>query len=992
MISLQNTILRTLFVPLIVGTLLFPATTPLAAKGAGAYCGTYPQKALEELFVHRQNLQLKELRQQLSRLNGFAVTEEPKGATEDRGDIAILEEDAGIVSRRNPFTLSQRTLRFVPEGEGYRAENIEGNYSNAESDNGANAGLVDDSTREYPLAFPFAYYGAARTSVWVNSDGNLTFGAGDASTRERSLGRLLSGLPRIGGYFTDLDVTSGGTIRVLSTPERFVVSWAGVPEFTEFGIGRLVTFQIRLLASGAIEFAYGQVNVPSGITGLAPGELRNASRIVSFAALEANAVYNGAVAERFTNVEEIDTVTAAQRFYETHDDAYDFVAIYNALGIPASEGGVIAFEVTVRNNRTGYGDFLVEAGREYGSARRLQAVLNMGPTSQYPTNPNTILVQRFSARDTPTTVLAHEAGHLFLAFASVPDPLDPRQPAILGRQSAHWSFTFNSEASLLEGNRILDRGPNTVPRFETVAVTEQYSPLDQYLMGFRAKEEVGPLFFVTGSGISNLFPPPPAVGRTFEGERRDFTVEDLIAVHGRRTPDHTVSQRKFRMGVVVIAPRGMAISEEVLAQVEGYRKSFEEFYGRAAGGRSTMEATLRRKLEWSVFPAAGVLAGSTGTAILRIEKPLTTALDVTLSSDSANLRVPATTSIPAGATSVTIPLEGLTPGLATLRAQPSDSAFTEAEARIQVNSGAGNLAIGVVAGNNQRATGGVLPQPIVVRVADINRLPYPGLRIVAQAAGNGVVEPATALIGEDGTASFRWTPAESPANRVLFSVQGIPATQLSAQAVTEALPTLRSNTVVNAASFAAGLTSGSLHTIFGANLARNLVVAPFPWPTTLNGVTVRVNGEAQPLVFVSEGQINFFLQSSITGDTAQVEVETNVGRGAAVPVAVRRLAPGIFFNPGNGEGAILRQANVLEVFATGLGPTTESGGLSRTVEPVQAFWNGAERPVLFSGLAPGFVGLYQINVEIPAGAGGTNRLRLVIGGVASNEVTVTLAP
>ena len=56
------------------------------------------------------------------------------------------------------------------------------------------------------------------------------------------------------------------------------------------------------------------------------------------------------------------------------------------------------------------------------------------------------------------TVLGHEAGHLFLAFASVPDPTDPSARPMLGFGGSHWSFVFNSEASLNEGEQITDRG------------------------------------------------------------------------------------------------------------------------------------------------------------------------------------------------------------------------------------------------------------------------------------------------------------------------------------------------------------------------------------------------------------------------------------------------------------------------------------------------------------------------------------------------------
>ena len=70
---------------------------------------------------------------------------------------------------------------------------------------------------------------------------------------------------------------------------------------------------------------------------------------------------------------------------------------------------------------------------------------------------------------------------------------------MLGYQSAHWNFLFNSEASLLEGNRIQDNGAGVSPRFQTTATVEGYSPLDQYLMGFRSAQDVPPTFYVANA-------------------------------------------------------------------------------------------------------------------------------------------------------------------------------------------------------------------------------------------------------------------------------------------------------------------------------------------------------------------------------------------------------------------------------------------------------------------------------------------------------------
>src|SRR5262249_5915735 len=149
---------------------------------------------------------------------------------------------------------------------------------------------------------------------------------------------------------------------------------------------------------------------------------------------------------------------------------------------------------------------------------------NMGYLELYATDINGAVAGRETAHDTPLTVLGHEAGHLFNAFASIRDPSDPSNKIMLGFGGVHWSFTFNSEASLDEGEQILDRGAGFSPRFVTAAITQNYSPLDQYLMGFRPASGVPPTFAVTGSGASPLG--HPLTGISLSGNRLDITVDD----------------------------------------------------------------------------------------------------------------------------------------------------------------------------------------------------------------------------------------------------------------------------------------------------------------------------------------------------------------------------------------------------------------------------------------------------------------------------------
>lgn len=962
----------------------------LLGRPARNGCGSYPERLQEELLSHRQGTLQRQLSKSLRQMAGLAAGEEPRGASRDIGNIAVMEEDSGIVSRRSLFNLKQRTLRFSPQGASYRYQTLPSDYSPAEQSEGTVVdGIGDDDAREFTLPFRFPFYGAAFTRIYLNSDGNLTFEGPDGSTRERSLGRLLSGVPRIAGLFLDLDPTRSGSIHVLQRPDRFVVTWLAVAEYQDFGIGSRNTMQIRLFPSGQIDIVFEDVNSVEGVTGIAPGRLAGGTNIVSFLN-DASATYPGAIAERFSASEELDTVSAAQRFFETHEDAYDYLAFYNTAGVSPGPG-VVAFEVTVRNQRTGFGDSIVEAGAEYGSPRRLQAVLNMGTLNQYPVDPAAIVPARFSARDTPVTVLAHEAGHLFLAFASVREPGNPSSRPMLGRQTAHWNFTFNSEASLLEGNRIRDNGVGTSPRFETVAVTEQYSPLDQYLMGLRPKEEVPPLFYVSGSTVSGFFPPPPQIGRTFDGVRRDVTVDDLIAAEGRRTPDSTVSQRRFRIGVVLIVPRGTEPSAEQIAQVESYRREFESFYGRATGQRAVMDATLKKAVQFSVAPASGLLQGRDTPATITLQRPVSAATTFTLRSSGGNTQAPAAVVVAPGQSRTTFMLRGLRPGVDVVELRPVDASFETVEARLQVLEAPRSLKLEVVSGNLQvPVADGTLEQPVVVRAVDQNKLPYPNQRILAVAAGEGTVTPASVLSAEDGTANFRWRPGAAPRNTIQFTLEGVPAAELSVTASALGRPFLAAANVTNAASFAAGLTPFALQSVFGANLAAGARVTPgLPWPGRVNGVSVEVNGRPQPLVFVSDSQINFYLADQLSGATAQVEILSPLGSSGLVSVPVRPLAPAVFFS-GVNEGAILRRGDFLEVYGTGFGALLTRDNLRVTQVPVEATINGVAAEVSYAGQAPGFEGLYQVNVRIPAGASGVLRLRLRADGVESNEVSYRL--
>ena len=154
-------------------------------------------------------------------------------------------------------------------------------------------------------------------------------------------------------------------------------------------------------------------------------------------------------------------------------------------------------------------------------------------------------------------------------------------------------------------------------------------------------------------------------------------------------------------------------------------------------------------------------------------------------------------------------------------------------------------------------------------------------------------------------------------------------------------PVIASGGIVNAASYVQGpIVAGSVATIFGAGLASSAVPSPgTPLPTTLNNVSVTMNGTAVPLLSVSPSRINVQVPWSLAG-TSQVQVVVTNENGSSSPVSANLAggAPPIFtvdgkqavaytaatrtytFNPGQ-TSRIACPGEYLRLYATGLGIT-----------------------------------------------------------------------
>jgi len=228
----------------------------------------------------------------------------------------------------------------------------------------------------------------------------------------------------------------------------------------------------------------------------------------------------------------------------------------------------------------------------------------------------------------------------------------------------------------------------------------------------------------------------------------------------------------------------------------------------------------------------------------------------------------------------------------------------------------------------------------------------------------------------------------------------------------ENAPTFLADAVVNAASGAAWLSAGSAASLFAANLeVPGTAAETIPLPTRLAGVEALLDGVPAPLFFVGPGQVNFFIPHGLAGE---VELRLRIRGLESAPVALELQAasPGIFSltQSGGGQGAVLiggtgvvadvnrpvRAGEVLEIYATGLGAVSEAPTSERLVRTLaQPLVRLGQRPqeVLFSGLAPGLVGVYQVNVRVgpEVEAGDAVVLVLEIAGARSNVVSIAVA-
>ncbi len=536
----------------------------------------------------------------------------------DSGDIAVIETDPTILQPGEEIDLPGKRLTFTPKsGGGYTISTGPGTI---DLNIGANLALGDDaSTDALALGFTFPFFGVNYTSVFVSSNGYVTFGTASSFVNFNSgpdlstvLDRMAGGFPRIAALWNDLDPSAGGGVFFNALADRVLITWNAVPRFEAPDSSN--TFQIALFPGGIIQLTYSSISPASTdpvfggfLVGISPGS----SDAFLTTTLDFHTGSGGSVSS-FPNFEPLIQVfgslpnplvhipAVARRFYRSHGDSFDQLVMFtnfsNALG------DAFAFLLTIRISMAGTGQSIFNDTSFFGSGGQLHSMLNMNELSLYPDDFNCLADPncRFPGNnDSTLTLMGQESGHQWLAYLNFDDS-GVSSDLLLGRDLFHWSFFLDSDASNMEGNNWVDNGNGT---FTSNELTIRYSPLDQYAMGLRPADEVPNFFFIRSPTPSNpcgTSDPErgracsPATGVTVSGTRQNVSISQITAIEGPRSPGFTGVNPTtvWHQAFILLVKAGTTPSSTEMRKIGTIRSAWIPYFANAVGESGSISTSL----------------------------------------------------------------------------------------------------------------------------------------------------------------------------------------------------------------------------------------------------------------------------------------------------------------------------------------------------------------------------------------------------------------
>ncbi|MCA9666449.1 MAG: hypothetical protein KC503_12700 [Myxococcales bacterium] len=299
---------------------------------------------------------------------------------------------------------------------------------------------------------------------------------------------------------------------------------------------------------------------------------------------------------------------ASCAFLQSHADKYGLHVFFFTFPLGLFGGTPTGWPVTVPAKGIGLDGWGDHGAAFCAPGGTLRHAIKMGELDALPDDPDALYTLT-AAGLSAIEVLGHELGHQWMAAVNF--KLADGQLHCLHRQfksgntsgrnaqcdgyamsdfATHWSAFF-AGGSVMYGNSIDDLGNG---RFRLYNNGPKYSAFDQYLMGLRDKREVPAMFVIAPSDLANSgsgdYPQPPGAEKIVSGTRIDFTVDDVIRVHGPRDP--AVEPCHWKAAFAIVHPKDAPPSAAQIAKVDAYRKRFEAFYATATDQRGSIDTTL----------------------------------------------------------------------------------------------------------------------------------------------------------------------------------------------------------------------------------------------------------------------------------------------------------------------------------------------------------------------------------------------------------------
>ncbi|MFY9728903.1 MAG: hypothetical protein WAJ87_25615 [Bryobacteraceae bacterium] len=297
-----------------------------------------------------------------------------------------------------------------------------------------------------------------------------------------------------------------------------------------------------------------------------------------------------------------------------------------------------------------------------------------------------------------------------------------------------------------------------------------------------------------------------------------------------------------------------------------------------------------------------------------------------------------------------------------------------------------------------------------------------GCTWVAQGPPSWITLSGTAVNSGPGSVTLTVVANTGATRSGVISIAGVPV--LVTQQGTSPVLSINAGGVINDANYTAPVAPGSIAAAFGDFLLSSQFTAPSgSLPTDLSGLSLEFpGGRLAPLFYASGTQVNFQIPWELAGQSTTTLTASLSGQtSAAQTVNLAPFAPAIFSinSQGSGQGAIIDAISYrlldstnpatagvtyVAIYCTGLGAVTNQPPTGSPA-PVQSLSYTNTTPTVtiggvqvltqnveFSGLAPGFVGLYQVNAQVPATSarGDAVPVTITIGGIASNTVTIAV--